>query len=108
LLGSTITFSYNGFDFAVLTNDVNSNLNAARAFAVFWFLSAMVVVAGGINGWRSAGAHPHPKVTFISSLVAAFCTIVCSGSYANWFNQQIVTDIDQVGKDPVSSYMGSE
>ena len=94
--------------FAVLTDDINSNLNAARAFTIFWFLAALVVVAGSINAWRSAGAHPHPKVTFISALVAAFCTIISMGAYANWFHQQIVSDVQQVGNNPTSSYMGSK
>lgn len=91
----------------VTAEDVNSNLNAARTFAIFTFLAALLIVYAAVQAWRQAGAHPFPKLAFIASLLNVLFIIVTVGAYANWFAYEVVHDEQKVGNSPTAHWIGS-
>ncbi|CAE7804793.1 unnamed protein product [Symbiodinium sp. KB8] len=91
----------------ITAEDVNSNLNAARTFAIFTFLAALLIVYAAVQAWRQAGAHPFPKLAFIASLLNVLFIIVTVGAYANWFAYEVVHDEQKVGNSTTAHWIGS-
>ena len=66
------------------------------------------MVWASLQAWRLAGAHPWPKVAFITSLLLILFNIISAGAYSTWFAYEVVSDEESNGGDPTFVWQGGE